>query len=101
MFTFSCAPSGAGPVGARPSSRSSTAGAHAASTWRAPTRRSVPSVHTTSAGVDAPPGSIATTRADVLISAPAVRAAASSAPATAPMPPTGTSQSPVPPPITW
>jgi len=32
---------------------------------------------------------------------PADRAAASRAPDTAPMPPTGTSQSPVPPPITW
>ena len=41
------------------------------------------------------------TSADVRMVAPASRAARSSSPDTAPIPPTGTSQSPVPPPIRW
>ena len=47
-----------------------------------------------------PSGATALTVALTRISAPARRAAFSSAPLTRPMPPTGTSQSPVPPPIT-
>ena len=51
--------------------------------------------------VTSPSGLIAVTSVLVRRSAPASRAARSSSAVTWPMPPTGTSQSPVPPPITW
>ncbi|WP_345386929.1 hypothetical protein [Nonomuraea salmonea] len=92
---MSCAPSGT--VAGRPMSRSSTAGGRLTSTCPPRTACSpAPSLNVTS-----PDGSMPTISAPVLISAPARLAAASSAPETAPMPPTGTFHSPVPSPITW
>ena len=51
--------------------------------------------------VTSPPGSTETTSAPVSTVAPAATAARASPSVTAPMPPTGTSQSPVPPPMRW
>lgn len=104
MFTFSCAPS-AGPAGAAapPSSRASTWGEALTSTCSAPTAPSrSPSLNRTSARPPGPPSGVTpVTSCPVTSSAPARRAEAASASVTAPMPPTGTSQSPVLPPITW
>ena len=111
MFTFTCAPSGRGTSGASgPSSRASTCGAIAESTRSNCAVSSVPIARpgeflgrppTCSLQVTSPSGVTRVTVTSVRIVAPARRAAISSSPETWPMPPTGTSQSPVPPPITW
>ncbi len=101
MLTLSWLPSGPPSAGAWPRSESSTRGAALTSTCPAATACSRPSssAHRTSA--PSRRGCTATTFALVRSSAPAERAAPVSASTTAPIPPTGTSQSPVPPPITW
>ena len=101
MFTFSCAPSTVAleSAASSPPARSrsaSTAGPTPLSTIRPfSTRGSSPPTCTS------PSGDIAVTGAAVRICAPAARAARSSSLVTRPIPPTGTSQSPVPPPMTW
>ena len=104
MLTLSWAPSTSGSVstGSAPaaaSRRLSTAGAQPA-TRVPPTALPLPALppdHATSP-VD---GSTDVTSAPVRIVAPAETAAAASESVSAPMPPTGTSQSPVPPPMRW
>ena len=97
MLSLSCAPSGAGSSGGgSPSSRASTAGATLASTRRAGTE---PPSKNTSAPT--PSVSIEVTSHPSRTSAPAAHASAASSSVNAPIPPTGTSQSPVSLPITW
>ena len=103
MLTLSCAPSGAGsvstgPAPARASSWLRTAGASPDSTVDPCAVRS-PSPCWRQ--VTSPSGSTETTSAPVSTVAPAATAARASPSVTAPMPPTGTSQSPVPPPMRW
>lgn len=86
MFTLSCDPS------AEPSRGMLT------STHLAETACSAPSA---SRKVTSPAGSTCRTSMPERSSAPAARAASARAPVTAPMPPTGTFQSPVPFPTTW
>ena len=98
MLTLTWAPSGGGPDGGSPSSRPSTAGATLANTWRAVIVRPSAGRHRRprSPSVRTP-----TTSTPVTSSAPRFSAAAASCADTVPMPPTGTSQWPVPPPTTW
>ncbi len=99
MLTLSCAPSGLAG-GSAPSSPARACGEALTSTSRAArVRVAVPSSYVTSATL--PSVAMPVTSAPVTISAPAARAASASASVKAPMPPIGTSQSPVPPPITW
>ena len=97
MLILTWAPSGPGPAAGRPSSRSSTAGATLANTWRAAIVRP-PAVVTVarSPSVVSP-----TTSTPVTSSAPRRSAAPASAADTVPIPPIGTSQWPVPRPTTW
>ena len=98
MLSFSCAPSGPGPVGGSPRRRASTAGAALESTSRAV----APSPRPPSSQRTATPSALDRGDLDAgaqLRARPLRRP--SSAPVTAPIPPTGTSQSPVPLPITW
>lgn len=99
MFTLNCAPS-AGVGAGSPSSSASACGEAFTSTCPAST---TPSASAVRKDTSAHRPSVATdiTSCPVAISAPAARAASASAPVTAPMPPTGTSQSPVHWPMTW
>ena len=97
MLILSWAPSGSGPAGVSPSSADRVAGATLARMWPAATVYPDSPCRT----VTAPSGSIAVTSAPVRISAPAARAARARAALTAPIPPTGTRQAPVPLPMRW
>ena len=96
------APSGAACAAIEPAFRPSAAANSRCSTaGPTPLSTSRPATRVPSARVTAPSGSTEVTSAPVRNSAPAARAVRSRPPLTWPMPPTGTSQSPVPPPITW
>ena len=96
MLTLSCAPSGGGSGPARPAAAPARRARRWQSTWRACT--DPPSKRTSAA---TPSVSIEVTSTPSWISAPAPYAIPASGSVSAPIPPTGTSQSPVPLPITW